>query len=943
MNKCLALIVLFFIALSVKSQTADFTFQSNNGLFCNPSAITFNQICTGNPLSFSWDFGNGNYGSNGTETNTYTTGGSFKVKLTAIYKNSVVEVSKTIVINPAVTVSVTADKDYLCQPGKVNFTATSNGNIVNYDWSFGNPGVIDNNKSNTISHLFNAFGDLNVNVTGTAASGCTTTSTSIFSVKKIVMSATASRINGCIPALVIFKANVNPPQNTTVTSYMWDFDDGTPLITTPNNTITKNYPLVGQYAPKLTATTSEGCTNTILISNLAFGSPPLNHVVSVVKPTICGSETAVFKTRAINANRYFWTFGDGTTQSSTDTIISHKYSTVGNKTVTVKAYFNECASPTISTTINIVGVIAGFTNLNNCSNKNIYSFSDVSNGKVTNRLWSYGDTSISVDTTINSTHSYPTSGQFLSKLFVADTTTGCTDSITRMIYTATPSLFNADSVICKNTLTTFSIINNYTNPAAQYTWNVVGFINGPGSSPTITINANKLGNFDNFVAINYGPGSCNDTIRLNHQILVKGPNLDFQIPASICINSTLNITNNSQPFLANEPIIISYWNYGQSNIKDTIYQPKPVKYNSPNVYSIKLIAIDKTGCQDSLVKKVFVNPIPFLYTIPFSDTICYNTTVNLISFHNQSIVWSPAATLSCTTCDTAIAKPLVSTQYICTSTNNYGCSVADTNNITVSIPFKATVNPADIFICLKDSIQVDVSPKGKIISWLPATGLSNSNSYNPIISPLQNTTYNITLSDSAGCLTNSSSASLAINVKSLPAVNAGPDKVLAKGEAFSLTPVYSSNIENYLWTPSVLLSCSDCANPNGVNTLTQQYIIKVTSDSGCVARDSIIVSIECKYANLILPSAFTPNNDNLNDYFYPITNGIKSISKFIIYNRSGKIVYEASNFSPNVKTFGWNGTYKGAKQSVESYVYILEAICDLGEKLYKRGSVILIR
>ena len=946
MNKFLVFIMSFFIFLSVNGQTADFTFQSNNGSFCNPSTITFNQTCTGNPTSFIWDFGNGNFGSNSTESNLYTASGSYTVTLTAIFENKVIEVSKTIVINPIVTVAVTADRDYICQPGVVNFAATSNSDIVNYEWSFGNPASVESNKSNAISHSFDAYGTQNVNVTGTSTTGCTGTFQTIFEIKKLTMSATASKRNGCVPAVVTFNATVKSPKNSTVSNYIWDFNDGTPIITTATNSVTHTYPLVGQYSPIVTANNSEGCTNTISIGNLAFGSPPSKHVVSAQNSKICGSETAIFKTFAVNANRYFWTFGDGTTLSSPDTFVIHKYNTIGKKTVTVKAYFNECSTAaSLITTVNIVGVIAKYTNTNNCANKNIYTFKDVSSGSVTGRLWTYGDSTISVDTTISSSHSYPTSGQFLSKLFVTDSISGCSDSTTKIIYTATPSLSNSDTVICKNTLTTFSILNNYTNPAAQYIWNVVGFVNGPVAVPAITINANKLGNFDNFVAINYGAGTCNDTVRLDHQILVKGPNLDFKMPAAICINSTLTITNNSQPFVANESIFTSYWNYGKSNVKDTIDQPLPIKYNFPRTYSVKLVAIDINGCQDSLIKNVTVNPIPFLQVIPALDTICYNNTVDLVAFHNQSITWSPAATLFCTTttCDTAIAKPLVSTQYICTSTNIFGCSVQDTSNIVVSIPFTATVNAANISICQQESTQVDVNPKGKIVSWSPTIGLSNANIYNPVISPSQNTNYTITLSDSTGCLTNSSNVNLSIKVKSLPTVNAGPDKVYSKGESYTLKPTYSSNVSTYLWTPSILLSCNDCAMPTGINTFTQQYVIKVTSDSGCVASDSLIVSIECKYANLILPTAFTPNNDNLNDYFYPITAGIKTITKFIIYNRGGKVVYAASNFSPNVKTLGWNGTYKGANQAVETYVYTLEAICDLGEKLYKRGSVTLIR
>mgnify|MGYP001798037766 FL=1 len=92
-----------------------------------------------------------------------------------------------------------------------------------------------------------------------------------------------------------------------------------------------------------------------------------------------------------------------------------------------------------------------------------------------------------------------------------------------------------------------------------------------------------------------------------------------------------------------------------------------------------------------------------------------------------------------------------------------------------------------------------------------------------------------------------------------------------------------------------------------------------------------------------MPNAFTPNHDNLNDYFYPLTVGVQSIVRFSIYDRFGNLVFEARNFAPNDKTFGWDGRVRGSEQPTGVFVYYLEALCESGEKLYKKGSVILIR
>ena len=92
-----------------------------------------------------------------------------------------------------------------------------------------------------------------------------------------------------------------------------------------------------------------------------------------------------------------------------------------------------------------------------------------------------------------------------------------------------------------------------------------------------------------------------------------------------------------------------------------------------------------------------------------------------------------------------------------------------------------------------------------------------------------------------------------------------------------------------------------------------------------------------------MPTAFTPNSDGLNDYYYPLTRGIKTIVRFSIYNRFGQLVYEAKNFAPNNMAYGWNGRLKSWDQSSSVFVYYIEAICDVGDTVYKKGSFVLLK
>ena len=242
---------------------------------------------------------------------------------------------------------------------------------------------------------------------------------------------------------------------------------------------------------------------------------------------------------------------------------------------------------------------------------------------------------------------------------------------------------------------------------------------------------------------------------------------------------------------------------------------------------------------------------------------------------------------------------------------------------------------------MNNRVQLEVLPANTKIAWSPSTGLSDSTSHNPFASPVQSTIYKALLTDTAGCF--SDSMKIQVLVKPLPVADAGPNRTYPYYTGFSLSPSYSSNIQDYLWSPSHLLDCYTCPNPNGIASSTQTYTLTVTANNGCVASDKVTIFVECNGANLLLPTAFSPNNDNLNDYFYPITRGIKKILRFSIYNRQGQKVFEASDFEPNQKLWGWDGKFKGADQNTSAYIYDIECLCDLGETFNKKGSFVLLR
>ena len=942
----------FFLFFStVYSQSVDFTYSTSNNLFCNPQTVTFAQNCTGTPDAFIWRFGNGRSGSLPSETVTYVLQGTYTVTLTAIYASVAISQTKTIVINPTPTISINADRNYICQPGNIIFTAPGSGTIVNYEWDFGDGTPLQVTNGNTITHFFNTYNNFTVFVKGITNAGCSATASVAVRVSKFpIINASVTPNNGCIPVNSILTASATLPTGDAVANFVWDYGDGSPLGNTVVNNSAHTYNIV---TPITTAsvliTSAQGCTNQYTFPQFAFGTPPFNTIAVTAdgRSTYCGSDTIQFNGVATNANSYSWDFGDGNTGITAATSISHKYQSLGNKRVILTPLFNGCAGIKDTIDIVITGVIAVYTFANQCSAKNTFTFTNSTLGNVTSFRWTFSDIPSTPDfSNYNVSHIFPVTGSFSTQLYVFDAVTGCSDSLLSYQYTATPSLTSTVVKVCKDSLIKYTVLNPY--PAASnyvYEFHVAGNVINAGSSPTLVINPTLHGVFNDFVVIN-GPGTntCNDTLYLPNSTTVQGPVLNFSVPLSSCfLNNTFPLTNNTVPFFPADPIIKWRWNFGD-NTTDSIKNPLPHTYTAPNSYFILLQATDVNNCSQKDSVLVTVHPMPAINLFPKIDTICSGQSINLFAFTTDSLLWRTNYNLSCVTiaCDTVLVNPLVTTNYIAQAKNTYGCISTDTSLVKVYGPINLQVFPIDTIVCPKSPVPYLTNTTG-ITTWSPSTYLSSTRIPNPISRPDTSIIYTIIVADSVGCYADTTTAT--IRTFQIPVVNAGPDQVVPYNTSFTLSPVYGPGVSSYLWSPVVnSLSCNRCPVANGIAAQTATFTIDVTSTDGCKAKDNVTVIVACNNANLNLPSAFTPNNNGRNDKFYPMTRGYKIINKFIVYNRWGNKVFERYNFTPNQPSLGWNGDTKD-KQTSDSavFVWVIEATCDVGQKVEAKGTVVLIR
>jgi gliding motility-associated-like protein len=139
----------------------------------------------------------------------------------------------------------------------------------------------------------------------------------------------------------------------------------------------------------------------------------------------------------------------------------------------------------------------------------------------------------------------------------------------------------------------------------------------------------------------------------------------------------------------------------------------------------------------------------------------------------------------------------------------------------------------------------------------------------------------------------------------------------------------------YTWGPNIHLNASG-ATATVSPTTTQDYYVTYSSPEGCTDSDTITVTVEDIYT-YYMPTAFSPNGDNINDELGVHGRGIDFIN-LKIYDRIGEKVFDTTD--PNKK---WDGKLLGVPMNDAVFVYKLEVTFCNGETVKEHGSIILAR
>jgi gliding motility-associated-like protein len=485
----------------------------------------------------------------------------------------------------------------------------------------------------------------------------------------------------------------------------------------------------------------------------------------------------------------------------------------------------------------------------------------------------------------------------------------CVSTITTAVnIIASPSLNVLNSgPICNGGTATLSA-----SGATNYSWSPGSFSGGTiNVNPSVTTTYTVMGD-------NGGCAGSKTTV----VVVDPTPTLAVSGNTAICLGNSTTLTVNGA---ANYT-----WNPGNLTGTTAIL--------NPTTTTLYTIAGSLSSCINTTTILVTVSTLTLgINASPLS--VCMNGSSLLSAAGALSYTWSPGNL----TGSSVNVTPLMTSTYSVLAVNA-GCSA--TGVITVSVLPTPTVSASSSgTLCAGGIINLFANGSaGYFYNWSGPNNFSSGlqNPYFQSLSTLYNGNYSVTLTDSTG---NGCGASASVNVMVYPKpvadfnydpirpdideqvvfTNASYDSIISWNWYFMNTAQYTSVSQNPVFVYS---------EPG-----TYQAVLIVKNKYGCY--DTLIKVIEVmENYNLYIPNTFTPNNDNLNDFFQPKGTGVAKY-EMRIFDRWGEQLFVTDEFAK-----GWDGKFQGRGDKIcpsDSYTYLIKVTDILHKSHEYAGHVILLK
>jgi len=709
-------------------------------------------------------------------------------------------------------------------------------------------------------------------------------------------------------------------------SYQW-LKNGTPIA----GAISKDYTATQSGAYRVIGFTAAGCSDTSRTLTISLYPQPVAgfNISSAATQCLSSNSFSFTNTSTISAGTlsYKWLFGDGNTATSTNATYSYAAANSYNVQL-IDSSNNGCMDTTVSQIVIVkpasaIPAVTPAGPLSFCGGSvNTVLTSNAASG---NQWYNNG---VLIPGGINQTYTATAAGVYN----VINSANACvsdsSNDVTIKLYPQPVPGFTITTPVTQCLRgNSFSFTNTSTISAGTLSYKWI-FGDGNNAASTNAVHSYATANSYNVQLIDSSNNGCMDTTAIQTVVVKPSTTTPAVVPGgplSFC--GTVNATLTSSATSGNQ-----WYNNGIS-----IPAATNQTYNATAAGLYNVISNANTCASDSSNDVVIIlNSIPATPTITAGGplTICGSGNVVLTSSAVSGNKWyfngSPIAGAT----DQNYTASAAGNYHVIATVSNCSSNVSDDTTVTiVPLPVKPTIT----------STGTDTLCHGGSV-LLTSSATSGNQWFNNAV-PISGAVNNMYTASTAGsytvgvsnvCAGNISNPTIVVLQPSPAGIRYSPINVEV-GTAFTLQ---ARNIgDHYLWTPGTGLSDDNTADPTTDNfTHTQDYVIQIIKTSAnCITYDSLLVNAY-EVKGLLVPTAFSPNNDGKNDKLYITLINIKQLNYFRVYNEWGQLLFQTSNSNT-----GWDGTYQGVPQPIANYVWVAQGIDADGKSVTDHGSVLIVK
>ncbi|MBI5217892.1 MAG: PKD domain-containing protein [Bacteroidia bacterium] len=916
-------------------QSPDFTINAPDSV-CASDTIQFMNLSYDHGLInyYRWDFGDGTDSDDENPSHSFHDTGYVSVTLSAFYNGCGTAINKHNLLYIKGPVS-SFWFNYECQqPFDYAFLANIK-DADSFHWDFGDQSPEIFNMQPAV-HSFDSSGNYYVNLnSANSITGCFYQETHLVKARKIIADFTLSDSVGCSGDIITCNGSVSHDEayDNWLNLYKWYFSDTGENITTSSfdGIITHLFNTMGNHYIKLHVQDINGCIDT-KIKPLKIYQPLVdftaNYLTGCLPADFSFSDNTVSDT---TVTTYYWTFGDSLISNEQNPI--HQYQNFGiydislTVTDTLGCYNTMLKNDYISAVSPDPGFLA--TDPDICIGDSVFFLKD-SQSEIVSYLWNFGDGITS--TAESPAHVYADTGSYTVSLSIIDDH-GCdsTGSNINYITVQKPPIANFMADIlnaeCYPALINFTDMSESNHPGS---WMWIFGDNLTASQLQNPAHTYCRPGIYDVTLIASTTNGCSDTLVKLSYVTIKGPWADLISPDTVCHGDSVVL------IAADKINVYSLkWDLGNglTGFSDTV---TTVYNNYGYVYPAILLYSDSSHTCDKVISDS-INVFEVISNFMINNGVNYGCTpleitLSDISANANSIYWYINNTfVSESGSYTGILTTPGSYRVEQVIYNNFGCYDSSQKIITV-FPLPSVDISADTLICRGNAIQL-FAQGGSHYTWQPDKFINDTDIFNPVVQPDSSIRYYVSVKDSNSC---KKDTSVFIQIFQVPVISMR-DTSIVIGEEVVLN-AYNPEIGYYNWFAENSLSCLDCPYLRAHPLEPTEYTVSVKDTNNCFTVNyHVFIDIMKKYS-VDVPELFTPNGDGKNDYILVRGWGIIELLEFRIFNRFGEMVFESKDLGN-----GWDGSYKGASQNIETFTYIVKVLTYNNDILSKKGFIKLVR